>query len=291
MAVKMAAEPAAGAAVRTGSRDRSRLLLVHLLLVAGGVVMVAPFLWMILTSFKTLPESLKVPPEILPGSWQFENFTKVWGKNNFGRYYLNSILVTAARTAGQLLLCSLAAFAFARLRFPGKNLLFIGMLSVLMVPSQVVLIPNFILMQQFRWLDTFYALIVPGIFSAFGTFLLRQFFMGLPKDLDEAAKIDGCSLFGIYWRIYLPLSKPALVALAIFTILAAWNDFFFPLIMTSSDSMRVLPVGIANFQGQYTTDYPLLMAGALLATLPMILMFIFLQRYFIEGIAMTGTKG
>lgn len=253
--------------------------------------MVAPFLWMVLTSFKTLPESLKVPPEIFPGSWQFENFTKVWGKNNFGRYYLNSIFVTVARTAGQLLLCSLAAFAFARLRFPGKNLLFLGMLSVLMVPSQVVLIPNFILMQQFRWLDTFYALIVPGIFSAFGTFLLRQFFMGLPKDLDEAAKIDGCSLFGIYWRIYLPLAKPALVALAIFTILAAWNDFFFPLIMTSSDSMRVLPVGIANFQGQYTTDYPLLMAGALLATLPMILMFIFLQRYFIEGIAMTGTKG
>ncbi|WP_157338506.1 carbohydrate ABC transporter permease [Paenibacillus lutrae] len=253
--------------------------------------MILPFLWMVLTSFKTLPESLKVPPEIFPGTWQFENFTKVWSKNNFGRYYLNSIFVTAGRTIGQLILCSLAAFAFARLRFPGKNILFFAILSVLMVPSQVVLIPNFILMQQFRWLDTFYALIVPGIFSAFGTFLLRQFFMGLPKDLDEAAKIDGCSLFGIYWRIYLPLSKPALVALAIFTILAAWNDFFFPLIMTSSDSMRVLPVGIATFQGQYGTDYPLLMAGALLATLPMILMFIFFQRYFIEGIAMTGTKG
>jgi multiple sugar transport system permease protein len=146
-------------------------------------------------------------------------------------------------------------------------------------------------MRELGWIDTFYAIIVPGIFSAFGTFLLRQFFMAIPKELDEAAKIDGCSFFGIYWRIILPLSKPALVSLAIFTILASWNDFLWPLIVTNSDEMRVLSIGIATFQGQYATDYPLLMAGALMATAPMIVIFLFLQKYFIEGIALSGVKG
>ena len=175
--------------------------------------------------------------------------------------------------------------------FPGKNVIFIALLSVLMVPSQVVMIPSFVIVRELGWFDTLYALIVPGIFSAFGTFLLRQFFMSIPRELDEAAKIDGCTYFGIYWRIVLPLSKPALVALAIFTILNAWNDFLWPLVVTSSDSMRVLSIGIASFQGEYATEYPLLMAGALMASLPLILIFIFLQRYFIEGITMTGMKG
>jgi multiple sugar transport system permease protein len=159
-----------------------------------------------------------------------------------------------------------------------------------MVPAQVVMIPSFVIMSKLGWINTFYALIVPGMFSAFGVFLLRQFFMSIPKELDEAAKIDGCTLWGIYWRIILPLSKPALVALAIFTILASWNDFLWPLTMTNSEDMRVLSVGIATFQGQHATDYPLLMAGALMATVPMILLFLFLQKYLIEGITLSGVR-
>ncbi|MBT2763159.1 carbohydrate ABC transporter permease [Paenibacillus sp. ISL-20] len=272
----------------TGKASR---LAVHILLAVGALLMIMPFLWMISTSFKSFADSMSVPPKWLPVEWHPDNYLRVIQTIDFGTYYLNTVIVTVGRTAGQLILCSLAAYAFASLRFPFKNAIFLALLAVLMVPSQVVMIPSFVIMREFNWLDTFYVLIVPGIFSAFGTFLLRQFFMTLPKDLEEAAKIDGCSYFRIYWNIYLPLSKAALVSLAIFTILASWNDLLWPLIMTSSEEMRVLSIGISSFQGQHSTDYPLLMAGALMATLPIIILFIFLQRYFIEGIAMNGIKG
>ncbi|MEC0241624.1 carbohydrate ABC transporter permease [Paenibacillus dokdonensis] len=271
--------------------DRSRQIAVHILLIVGAVLMIMPFLWMLSTSFKSFGDSMKVPPTLFPNEWHFENYSKVLSTIDFGRYYGNTILVTLGRTIGQLVLCSLAAYSFACLKFPGKNIIFLALLAVLMVPSQVVMIPSFVIMRELNWLDTFYVLIIPGIFSAFGTFLLRQFFMTLPKDLEEAAKIDGCSYFRIYWNIYLPLSKSALVSLAIFTILASWNELLWPLIMTSSEDMRVLSIGISTFQGQHSTDYPLLMAGAVMATLPIIILFIFLQRYFIEGIAMNGIKG
>lgn len=266
-------------------------LAVHAVLLIGAVVMLVPFLWMLSTSVKTYAESMHVPPVWLPSSWQFENYANVLDKINFGRYYLNTFLMTAGRTAGQLILCSFAGYAFACMRFPGKSVIFLVMLSVLMIPSQVIMIPSFVILRSLNWLDTFYALIIPGIFSAFGTFLLRQFFMGLPKELEEAAKIDGCGYFGILTRVYLPLSVSALVSLAIFTIMAAWNDLQWPLIMTSEDDMRVLSIGISSFQGQNATDYPLLMAAAVMATLPIIIIFIFFQRYFIEGIAMSGIKG
>ncbi|MGM7722784.1 carbohydrate ABC transporter permease [uncultured Metabacillus sp.] len=271
--------------------DKRKKIVVHGLLIIGSIIMIMPFLWMVSTSLKSFAESMQVPPTIFPKEFKFENYLEVFEKINFAQYYLNTIIITVARTVFQLILCSLAAYAFARLRFPGKNIIFIAILSVLMVPSQVVMIPSFVIMRELGWIDTFYAIIVPGIFSAFGTFLLRQFFMAIPKELDEAAKIDGCSFFGIYWRIILPLSKPALVSLAIFTILAAWNDFLWPLIATNSDEMRVLSIGIATFQGQYATEYPLLMAGALMSTAPMIIIFLFLQKYFIEGIALSGVKG
>ncbi|MGE7823077.1 carbohydrate ABC transporter permease [Paenibacillus sp. NPDC093718] len=274
----------------TDAGKASRLA-VHILLAVGALLMIMPFLWMISTSFKSFADSMSVPPQWLPVEWHPDNYLRVIQTIDFGTYYLNTVIVTVGRTAGQLILCSLAAYAFASLRFPFKNAIFLALLAVLMVPSQVVMIPSFVIMREFNWLDTFYVLIVPGIFSAFGTFLLRQFFMTLPKDLEEAAKIDGCSYFRIYWNIYLPLSKAALVSLAIFTILASWNDLLWPLIMTSSEEMRVLSIGISSFQGQHSTDYPLLMAGALMATLPIIILFIFLQRYFIEGIAMNGIKG
>lgn len=266
-------------------------LVVHILLLLGAVIMVTPFFWMLSTSFKSFAESMKVPPQMVPTVWHFENYAEVLETIDFAKYYLNTILVTAGRTIGQLILCSIAAYAFACMRFPGKNIIFVGILTVLMVPSQVVMIPSFVLMRELNWLDTFYVLIIPGVFSAFGTFLMRQFFMTLPRDLEEAAKIDGCGYFRIFWQIYLPLSKSALVSLAIFTILASWNDLLWPLIMTSSEEKRVLSIGIASFQGQHGTDYPLLMAGAVMATLPIIILFIFVQRYFIEGIALSGIKG
>ncbi|ANY75397.1 carbohydrate ABC transporter permease [Paenibacillus ihbetae] len=275
----------------TTRSDKTSRLAAHLLLAVGALVMIMPFLWMLSTSVKSFADSMSVPPKWLPTEWRFDNYARVIDSIDFGTYYLNTVIVTLGRTAGQLVLCSLAAYAFASLRFPFKNTIFLALLAVLMVPSQVVMIPSFVIMREFEWLDTFYVLIVPGIFSAFGTFLLRQFFMTLPKDLEEAAKIDGCSYFRIYWNIYLPLSKAALVSLAIFTILASWNDLLWPLIMTSSEEMRVLSIGISSFQGQHSTDYPLLMAGAVMATLPIIILFIFLQRYFIEGIAMNGIKG
>ncbi|MFC7679698.1 carbohydrate ABC transporter permease [Paenibacillus sp. GCM10028914] len=271
--------------------EKTRRLAVHFLLAAGALLMIMPFLWMLSTSFKSFADSMTIPPTWLPAEWHFDNYLRVIETIDFGVYYWNTILVTLGRTGGQLILCSLAAYAFACMNFPFKNVIFLALLAVLMVPSQVVMIPSFVIMRELNWLDTFYVLIVPGIFSAFGTFLLRQFFMTLPKDLEEAAKIDGCSYFRIYWNIYLPLSKAALVSLAIFTILASWNDLLWPLIMTSSEDMRVLSIGISSFQGQHSTDYPLLMAGAVMAIMPIIILFIFLQRYFIEGIAMNGIKG
>ncbi len=277
--------------MKANAISKSSRLLVHVLLILGAVIMVTPFLWMLSTSFKSFAASMKVPPEWIPSDWHFENYSLVLEKINFSRYYLNTIIVTVGRTVGQLVLCSMAAYGFACLRFPGKNIIFVAILSVLMVPSQVVMIPSFVIMRELDWLDTFYVLIVPGIFSAFGTFLLRQFFMTLPRDLEEAAKIDGAGYFRIFWQVYLPLSKSALVSLAIFTVLYSWNDLLWPLIMTSSEEMRVLSIGIASFQGQHATDYPLLMAGAVMATVPVILLFIFLQRYFIEGIALSGIKG
>lgn len=266
-------------------------LLVHVLLISGAVIMIIPFIWMVSTALKTFAESMQVPPTMWPTELIFSNFTQVFEAINFFQYYWNSILVTLGRTVGQLFFCSLTAFVFARMDFPGKNILFILILSVLMVPSQIVMIPSYVVMRELGWINTFYALITPGIFSAFGVFLLRQFFMVIPRELDEAAKMDGCSFFGIYWRIILPLSKPALVALSIFAIISTWNDFLWPLIVTNSDDMRVLSIGIASFQGQYNTQFPLLMSGALMATAPMIIIFIFLQKYFIKGIALTGSKG
>ncbi|SRR5579884_1421246 len=264
---------------------------IHGCLVLGSCLFVVPFLWMILTSIKTLGESTLVPPVIFPAVPQWSNYSEVFNTLPFVTYYINTILMTAGRTIGQLLLCSLAAYAFARIEFPGRNVLFILMLSVLMVPSYVVLLPQYIIMKDLGWINTLQALIVPGLFSAFGTFLLRQFFLTLPRELDEAAKLDGANHFQIYWSVILPLAKPALIALAIFVCLWSWNDLLWPLVVTDSPDKMTLSVGLAMLQGEHLTDFPILMAGAVLASWPMLAMFIFWQRHFIEGIAITGTKG
>lgn len=269
---------------------RSKTFLIHFILIMGSIVMLFPFIWMILTSLKTYAESIQVPPVMIPEDFQWKNYQEVFTLLPFFKFMMNTLIITVLRTAGQLFLCSLAAYAFARIVFPGRNLLFVLALSVLMVPGQVFLLPQYMIMVKLGWLNTLQAVVVPGIFSAFGTFLLRQFFMGLPKELEEAARLDGCNHFQIYWRIMLPLAKPGLIALGIFTILWSWNELMWPMIVNSSPDAMTLAVGLSSLQGQYGTNYPILMAGSFLAVLPMLILFIILQKQFIEGIAITGGK-
>lgn len=268
-----------------------KMLGVHVILCLGAFIVIIPFYWMVATSLKTNAETMMIPPTLIPQNWEFGNYIDVLQEFNFGIAYLNTIIVTVARTLGQLLFCSMAAFALATMRFPGKNIIFLLMISVLMFPPEMFMIPVYNLMNAINWLDTYYVLTVPIMASAFGIFLLRQFFLSMPKDLFEAAKIDGCSYPRIYWSIYMPLSVPALVSLAIFVGVVSWNDFLWPLIMTSSPDLQVVSIAIASFVGEHNTDYSLMMAGAVISILPLVLLYIFLQRYFIEGIALTGVKG
>jgi multiple sugar transport system permease protein len=253
--------------------------------------MVMPFAWMLSTSLKTNAEALSVPPRWIPGSWVWQNYVDVLTQLNYVRFFTNSLIVALMRVVGQLITCSLAAYAFARLRFPGRDKLFPLYLAALMVPFQLYMIPDFIVMKYLGWLDTLRGIAVPGMFSAFGIFLLRQFFLTIPRELEEAAILDGANPPGILWRVILPLSKPALASLTIFTFLYSWNDLLWPLIVTRSEENYVLPVGLALLQGQYQTNWPWLMAGGVMATVPVIVLFLSAQRYFIEGIAMTGLKG
>jgi multiple sugar transport system permease protein len=275
---------------RTRQLVTSKTFLIHFVLIVGSIAMVLPFLWMILTSLKTYAESIHVPPVIIPKDFQWWNYKEVFELLPFFKFMFNTFIITIVRTVGQLFLCSLAAYAFARIEFPGRNILFVLALAVLMVPGQVFLLPQYMIMVKLGWLNTLQAVIVPGLFSAFGTFLLRQFFMGLPKELEEAARLDGCNHFQIYWKIMLPLAKPGLVALGIFTTLWSWNELMWPMIVNSSPESMTLSVGLSSLQGQYLTNYPILMAGSFLAILPMLILFIFLQKQFIEGIAVTGGK-
>ena len=263
---------------------------VIFVLSVGALIMIVPFAWMALTSFKTYAETLKQPIQWLPSAIQFGNYREVLNKLTFSRYYFNTIVVTVSITVLQMLFCSMAAYGFARLRFPGSTALFFILLSMLMIPQQMTLIPSFVLLTKLRWIDTYWALIVPNLFSAYGTFFLRQFFLSLPKELEEAAIIDGCSRGGIYLRIFMPLCGSALAAFSVFTVMWAWNDLMWPLIMTSKDSVRVLSVGIATLVGQHSTKNNLLMAASMLATVPMIVLFIVLQKQFIAGVATTGLK-
>ncbi|PYI57341.1 carbohydrate ABC transporter permease [Paenibacillus flagellatus] len=278
------------AEIRTNRRRGSGHALVHVALGLGALAMLVPFVWMVLTAFMTMGESTQVPPVLFPKNPQWKNFHDATALLPFMTFYFNTIVTTVAKTAGQLLLCSMAAYAFARIDFPGRNVLFVMALSVLMVPGQVFIIPQYMLMKHFGWLNSLTALIVPGLFSAFGTFLLRQFFMSLPKELEEAAKIDGCNHFRIYWQIMLPLAKNGLIALAIFVILWSWNDFLWPMIVNNSPDKLPLSVGLSLLRGEHTTNYPVLMAGTLLAVWPMLVIFLIFQRSFIQGIALTGSK-
>jgi len=275
------------------------------LLVVCGVTMILPFLWMISTSLKPEAEIFRFPPVWLPRTWEWSNYREAMGAAPFGRYFLNTVIYAVAVTISNLVFCSMAAYAFARLRFRGRDVVFILVLGTMMIPAQVTMVPVFIMLKHwplvggndilgaggYGLLNSYPGLVLPAAVGAFGIFLLRQFFMTLPRELEDAARIDGCSEAGIYWRIILPLSKPALATLGIFTFTAAWNEFLWPLLITSKDSMRTLQLGLQVFQTQYTTSWDLLMAGTVVVTIPVLIIFLAGQRYFTRGIALSGMKG
>ncbi len=272
-------------------KTTTKYLFVHIVLIAGTLLTVFPFLWMIFTSFKGIGETMRIPPTILPESLKLDGYKGVLEALPFARVYLNTIIVTVITVLGQILFCSMAAFAFARLRFRGKNLIFIIILSVLMIPSQIFIMPQYLIMQKLGVLDSLPALFIQNLCSAFTVFLLRQFFMSLPKELEEAAIVDGCGFFRIYAQIMLPLIKPGIVAVVIFTGKSAWNSFMWPMIANTSPDKMILAPALATLQGQFTTNYPMQMSGAVMSVVPVIVMFFIFQKQFIEGVAHTGVKG
>jgi multiple sugar transport system permease protein len=279
--------------VGIGSRRSQRLggqVAVHAALIVVAATVIVPFLWMITTSLK--PERMvHLAPYLVPTHFNWRNYADAWRADDFTRFYLNSAVMALGITAGQLLFASLAGYAFARLRFPGRTILFWLVLLTMMVPVYVTLIPSYLVVKSLGWLDSYPALIVPRLVGAFGIFLMRQHYLTIPRDLEEAALLDGASRLRIWAGIILPLSGPAVATLGIFSFLFAWNDFLWPLIVTTSPEMRTIQLGLAMFTGKYGTQWTLLMAGTVTATLPALLVFVFGQRWFVRGVAMTGVKG
>jgi len=272
-------------------KTHAKNIFVHLALFAGVGITVFPFLWMILTSFKTKGEAMQIPPTIFPENFVTAAYHTVMEAMPFAQVYLNTIISTVVTVAAQVVFCTMAAYAFARIKFPGRNILFMVILSVLMVPGQIFLVPQYLIIQKAGLLDTLPALFLPNLFSAFGTFLMRQFFMSLPKELEEASVLDGCNRFQTFGKVMLPLVKPGIVALVIFTAKFAWNDFMWPLIINTSQDKMTLAPAMSFMNGQYLTNIPAQMAGAVLAVIPMVVLFFVFQRQFIEGVAHTGVKG
>jgi multiple sugar transport system permease protein len=263
----------------------------HLALLPISLVMLLPLGWMLLTSIQTLAESRHFPPQLVPSGIHWRNYPDAWNSAPFGRFFANSLIVTFASVAGNLVFCSLAGYAFARLEFFAKNVLFVVLLGTLMVPFQVTMIPTFLIVKDLGMVNTLNALIAPNLCTPFGIFLLRQFFKTLPIELEEAARIDGCSRLGVLMRVVLPLSMPALATLGIVTFLWTWNDFLWPLIVISSTDQSTVQLGLASFQGAHQTNWTLLMAGNVMALAPMLIVFVLAQRWFVQSLASTGVKG
>lgn len=263
----------------------------HVLLIFGAFLSVGPFVWMFLTSIKTFEETIQIPLKFFPDVPQWQNYAIISEKLNFPRLYLNTILVALFTIVGQILIVTICAYAFDRLRFPGKQVLFVGMLALMMVPGQIFVIPRFKIMVALHLTNTLTGLVIPGLFNIFGVFLMRQFFSTIPKELDEAALIDGCSYFRIYWNVLLPLVKSGLTTLAILTMLGAWKDLMWPLINNSRAEKMTLAAGLAMLIGEHTTYYEQVMAGGIIAVLPLIVLFIVFQKQFVAGIAQSGIKG
>lgn len=272
-------------------RRLSTLVALYLLLLAGGVVFAMPFLWMIRTALMDYAQVQRLPLEWLPNPVRWENFREALGFMDFPILLRNTLLITVLVILGQVLSSSLVAFGFARLEFPGREILFIVLLSTMMLPAMVTEIPRFILFRHFGWIDTILPLVLPAYFGGpFFIFLLRQFFRTIPKDLDDAARIDGCSSWRIWWQIMLPLSKPVLAVVVIFSFIWTWNDFWGPLIYLRTADKKTLSLGLQVFQGIYQTYYHYLMAASLVVLTPVLVLYVFCQRYFTQGIVMTGMK-
>jgi multiple sugar transport system permease protein len=251
---------------------------------------IIPFVWMILTSVKDMSEIFVYPPKWFPTHFRFENYVDAFQAAPFGRFYLNSLLVAFTVTLGQLITCSMAAYAFSRLKFKGRDILFYVFLGTMMIPANVTMIPTYMVLSWFGWIDSLNALIIPGLASAFGTFLLRQYFMTIPRELEEAAFIDGASRWQVLIKVILPLAKPALATLAIFTFMGVFNDFIWALICINSEELKTVQLGLATFRDKYLTQWDLLMAGSVTATLPILIIFFVAQKYFIQGITLSGMK-
>jgi multiple sugar transport system permease protein len=279
--------------VGDGDPERRRFLFSpwHLVLLPLGFLMVVPMIWMVITSLETLSETRHFPPILVPHIVRLQNYSDVLQQAPFARWFLNTLVVTAVVVSGNLLFCSLAGYAFARIKFFGREVAFILVLATLMIPFQVIMIPTFIIVRKLGLIDTLGALIVPNLAGAFGIFLLRQFFRSLPIELEEAARIDGASRLGVLFKIILPLSGPVLATVAVVTFLWTWNDFLWPLVTIYSPNNMTLQLGLTTFSGAHQTNTHLLMAANVMSVLPVLLLFFAAQRFFIRGIATSGLKG
>jgi multiple sugar transport system permease protein len=266
------------------------IILYGLLLTLAAVVLI-PFYWMLSTSLKTSGVLAEIPPRWIPIDFAWKNYQEILIEHKFLRFGANSIIISTLAAIGQLFTCSLAGFAFARLQFHGNKILFALLLATMMIPVQVVIIPEYLIMLNFGWIDTYLPLIVPALLvGSLGTFMFRQFFLGVPRDLEDAAHIDGCSTFGVFFRIFLPLAKPTLVTIFLFAFMTSWNDLLRPILYLTSKSIMTLPIGLANLNTQYAVDMNLVMAGSTVTLVPLVILYIFAQRYFVHGITMTGIK-
>ncbi len=277
---------------KSNSQLRPSKIILHIVLIIGSILMAGPFIWMALSSLKSFEQIFAVPPVWIPDPFVWSNITDSLQAMPFDRAYFNSFYIAVIVVFTQLLTCSMAAYAFAKIKFPGSRFLFIAFLATMMVPMQVTLIPLYIIMDAIGWVNTHLSIIVPNaLFNAFGVFLLRQFIMGIPKEMEEAAVVDGANPLLIYFKIILPLIKPALAAFGIFSFIGIWNNFIQPLVFLSDQNLYTVPLMLATFKGLYVTNWPLMMAGATISVIPILVIYIIAQRQIIEGIALTGVKG
>lgn len=266
-------------------------LMAYILLTLGALIMIVPFIWMVSTSLKDQQQLFAWPPIWWPNPFVWSNYSEVFSRINFGLYGLNTLKITVAVTIVRLIICSMAGYAFARMKFPGKDFLFMLTLATMMISAQITIIPNFIIMRYLHLTDTHLGVILPQVADGFSIFLMRQFFLSFPRDLEDAAKLDGCDPLMFYLRILIPSSKPILATLAVMTFQGVWNDFLWPLVMLTSPVKRTLAVGLSYLVGQYTTRWDLQMAGSVLTVLPILILFFILQKYFVQSIKLTGLKG
>ncbi|MGM0778071.1 MAG: carbohydrate ABC transporter permease [Bacillota bacterium] len=273
------------------SREMLKRIPLYAFLILGSIGMLVPFVWMISSALKPNNEIFTSPPTFLPKDANWGNFITAWNSGDFTQYFINTSIISVLTTVITLFICSLAGYTFAKFNFMGKKLLFLLFLGTMMIPMQVIMIPIFLMMSKIGLLNSYWSVILPLVANAYGVFLMRRFMSTIPTELMEAARIDGCSEFRIFWQIILPLTKPALVTLGILTFLGAWNEFLWPLIMLDSPDMMTLQVALTQFQGQYEVKWNLLMAASALSMIPIALIFIVFQRYLVEGIASSGVKG